>query len=220
MERVLVFDVNETLLDVSILDDPFAEVFGTPVTRREWFARLLHLSTVVTALGKYVDFADLAQQALDHVAASAGVELDSTAREKLLSGLRALPPRRRRRARAAPGRRVPPRRPHEQWDGVGARVPRPGGARGLLHRRLLRGDDGTVQAPPGAVPPPMGVDIAVVRLVAAHDWDCAGALAAGGLAAWLARPGTTYAGALAPPDLQAQDLPSLAQRIIATDTAG
>lgn len=34
---ILVFDVNETLLDTSALDKGFVETFGDASARREWF---------------------------------------------------------------------------------------------------------------------------------------------------------------------------------------
>lgn len=63
----------------------------------------------------------------------------------------------------------------------------------------------------------MGVDIHGIRMVAAHDWDLAGAAAAGAATAFLRRPGKTYADVLPSPDLEAATLPELAQRIMAVD---
>jgi 2-haloacid dehalogenase len=220
--RVLVFDVNETLLDVSALDDAFEEVFGTATVRREWFARLLHLSTVLTTLGKYVDFADLGRQALEIVATGQGVELDSNARENVLGRMRALPPHVdvveglallaeagfRMAALTNSGMAVA----RAQLDEAGI----------ADYFTEVFSVETTGHFKPHAAPyrdtaERLGVDIGTIRLVAAHDWDCAGALAAGALAAWVARPGMAYADALAPPDLQADDLPALARAIISAD---
>src|SRR6266540_468202 len=46
MARVIVFDVNETLLDLAALDAPFQRAFGRPGVRREWFAQLLQSAFV------------------------------------------------------------------------------------------------------------------------------------------------------------------------------
>ena len=56
MTQVLAFDVNETLLDLSVLDEPFEELFGTPASRPLWFAQMLQLSFVGGLTGSYVDF--------------------------------------------------------------------------------------------------------------------------------------------------------------------
>ena len=37
---VLVFDVNETLLDIDVLNPIFDRIFGVPGRMREWFAQL------------------------------------------------------------------------------------------------------------------------------------------------------------------------------------
>ena len=39
--RVIVFDVNETLLDLGGLDDLFESIFGDALARSQWFAQLL-----------------------------------------------------------------------------------------------------------------------------------------------------------------------------------
>ncbi len=44
MASVIAFDVNETLLDLSALDEPFQELFGRAALRPQWFALMLQLS--------------------------------------------------------------------------------------------------------------------------------------------------------------------------------
>ena len=44
MRRICVFDVNETLLDLTVLDAPFERAFDRPGVRREWFGQLLQNS--------------------------------------------------------------------------------------------------------------------------------------------------------------------------------
>jgi 2-haloacid dehalogenase len=62
-----------------------------------------------------------------------------------------------------------------------------------------------------------GVPIAQVRLVAAHAWDIAGALAAGCQAAFVARPGMVLSPLDEPPDITGPDLAAVAEQIIRTD---
>ena len=59
MAKVLVFDVNETLLDLGSLREPFARAFGDATSLGEWFARLLHGSLVATVTDAYEDFASI-----------------------------------------------------------------------------------------------------------------------------------------------------------------
>jgi len=55
-----------------------------------------------------------------------------------------------------------------------------------------------------------------VRLVAAHQWDIAGALAAGCAAAFVARPGRTLS-PLERPDIVGADLNEVADKILARE---
>jgi len=67
--EVLVVDVNETLLDLGSLREPFARAFGGTTSLGEWFARLLHGSLVTTVRDAYEDFASIGRWALEAVAA-------------------------------------------------------------------------------------------------------------------------------------------------------
>lgn len=54
--RVLIFDVNETLLDLRSLDPLFARAFGDAAVRRQWFQQFVQNFLVTIAVGAYVDF--------------------------------------------------------------------------------------------------------------------------------------------------------------------
>lgn len=58
-----------------------------------------------------------------------------------------------------------------------------------------------------------GVPIGSVRLVAAHGWDIAGALAAGCRAAFVARPGAVLYANGPQPDVVASDLAGIADAL-------
>jgi hypothetical protein len=49
--RVLVFDVNETLLDINVLAPHFTRVFGSAEALRDWFSNVLLYSNVLTLAG-------------------------------------------------------------------------------------------------------------------------------------------------------------------------
>src|SRR4051794_41927505 len=57
--RALVFDVNETLLDLAALDGLFEELFGTAEVRREWFALCVQAVLVTTVTRRYERFSDI-----------------------------------------------------------------------------------------------------------------------------------------------------------------
>ncbi len=56
MPRILAFDVNETLLDLSALDPLFERAFGDAALRAQWFAQMLQLAFVGVITGRDVDF--------------------------------------------------------------------------------------------------------------------------------------------------------------------
>ena len=56
---VLVFDVNETLLDITTLSPLFARVFGDESVLREWFAQLVLYSQTMTLSQRYTPFGAL-----------------------------------------------------------------------------------------------------------------------------------------------------------------
>jgi 2-haloacid dehalogenase len=53
---VLVFDVNETLIDIDSLAPLFGEWFGDERVLREWFGQLVMYSMAATLAEQYVDF--------------------------------------------------------------------------------------------------------------------------------------------------------------------
>nr|WP_111302123.1 haloacid dehalogenase type II [Paracoccus saliphilus] len=57
---ILVFDVNETLLDLNHLCPIFGNIFGDPAVMRDWFAQLILYSQTLTITGLQSDFATLA----------------------------------------------------------------------------------------------------------------------------------------------------------------
>ena len=61
---VLVFDVNETLIDIESLAPLFAEWFGDERVLREWFGQLVMYSMAATLAEHYVDFFALSQGVL------------------------------------------------------------------------------------------------------------------------------------------------------------
>jgi 2-haloalkanoic acid dehalogenase type II len=91
MPRIIVFDVNETLLDVRALEPLFRRVFGDETALREWFSLLLLHSQVATLAGPYFDFATLAKAALQMTAASRQVTVAEADMVAILNGMLTLP---------------------------------------------------------------------------------------------------------------------------------
>ena len=73
LPSIIVFDVNETLLDITTLEPLFDRVFGDRAVLREWFAQLILYSQTMTLSGLYTPFGVLAVGSLRMVAAIHGV---------------------------------------------------------------------------------------------------------------------------------------------------
>src|SRR5207302_11392726 len=90
-KRVLLFDVNETLLDLTALDPHFARVFGDARVRREWFATMLQSAFLLTITGPYQPFGAHFREALRLVARRHNATLTSPDEQAILQGVRTLP---------------------------------------------------------------------------------------------------------------------------------
>lgn len=66
---ILVFDVNETLIDFESLNPLFAKLFGDKRVLREWLGHLIMYSMTITLSGLYKDYFSLGQGLLQMVGA-------------------------------------------------------------------------------------------------------------------------------------------------------
>ena len=57
--NLLVFDVNETLLDIEVLQPFFLRLYGDAAIMREWFAQLILYSQALSLAGIYKPFGEL-----------------------------------------------------------------------------------------------------------------------------------------------------------------
>ena len=71
----ILFDINETVLDLGSLKPRFKDAFGDESVTATWFSMLLHTSTVCVLTDTKTNFATLAGTMLDSIAARLGVEL-------------------------------------------------------------------------------------------------------------------------------------------------
>jgi 2-haloacid dehalogenase len=222
--RIIVFDVNETMLDINALAPLFARAFGSEQVLREWFSTLLLYSNVASLAGPYADFGAIAGAALDMVASARGLSLTPPDRDAILGGIRTLPAHSDVRSglgllRKAGFRLVTltnsaPAAVEQQLKNAGLSD--------LFERSF------SVNAVKRFKPAPepyqhvareLGVTTSGLRLVAAHAWDVVGALQAGCAAAFIARPGKVLYPLAPKPDIIAPDLVVAADLILAAESA-
>jgi 2-haloacid dehalogenase len=219
MPRVLIFDVNETLLDLRALDDAFRRFFGDASARRTWFAQFIHNALVATITDAYSDFGAIGKAALQMTADRLGVSLTEQGQKAILDGLRTLPPHPEVGFALA------------NLKAAGMRMAaltnstQPVAAAQLTNAGLadyfeqILSADAVKRLKPAPEPyyyaaKQMGVPVDQVRLIAAHAWDIAGALRAGCAAAFVARPGMALDPLAPKPDIVGKDLNDVAEQIV------
>ena len=89
--EVLLFDVNETLLDVKALAPRFTAAFGNADLLPDWFGLLLRYSLEVTVTGDYRPFDELAVGALVTSAARADMPIDLDEATALVDAMSEMP---------------------------------------------------------------------------------------------------------------------------------
>lgn len=214
---VLAFDVNETLLDLRALDQPFAAAFGDVSLRPQWFALMLQVAFAGGLTGSYVDFTTAQRSALSMLAARQKVTLSPAHSDAIVNGMRTLPPHPEvREAIGRLGKRFRLVALTNSPKDVAEAQMRNSGLRDLLED--VYSADAVRKLKPAPEPYRMVAErtdmpIGDVRLVAAHGWDIAGALAAGCRAAFVARPGATLYPHGPQPDIVAPDLTGIADAL-------
>ncbi len=217
---VLVFDVNETLLDIRALEPHFEKAFGSALVMREWFSTLLLYSMTVTLGGIYKTFGEVAGAALDMTARSRNATLTAEDRAAILATITKLPAHPEvaeslTRLKQAEFRMV------TLTNSAPAAVKAQMESSGLTkYFEKLLSVDAVKKFKPAPEPyreagRVVGVPTSGLCMVAAHAWDIAGAMAAGCTAAFIARPGKVLFPLAPAPRFTGPDLTSVAAQLIA-----
>ena len=218
--QLLIFDVNETLLDLHKLRQAVNQEFRAETAFKQWFALLLQYSLVDTVTGSYHPFGQIGDAALDMLAQALGQPARPAGRKKeLLTLLTELPPH----PDIVPGLTMLQRagfRLVTLTNSPDATVQKQMAYAGLtgFFEQLFSIDSLRRYKPHPdtyrSICQQLQVAPAQTMLVAAHGWDTAGAQLAGLQAAFIARPGQqTYP--LAPaPTLTGPTLPDIARQLI------
>ncbi len=216
---VIVFDVNETLLDLNVLKPHFERAFGDGSVLKEWFSLLLQSSLLATITGDYHDFGTLAAAALAMTAERRGVTLPEEDKDAILKGLRALPPH--------------PEVPEslQRLQDAGFRLATftnsaPDAAEAqMAHAGLEKYFERILSVDPVRKFKPaletyryaareLGVETKDILFVAAHHWDVLGAMNAGCKAAFIAREGKVLSPLQARPDMVGKNLREVVDEVL------
>ena len=217
LPAVVLFDVNETLSDMSSMGKRFAAVGADENLAGTWFASVLRDGFALTVTGVNPAFAELGREAL-RVSLSGQVDDVDTAVEHVMSGFDALGVH----PDVVEGVRA------LQQLGIRLVTLSNGSAsvaRALFDRagitdafsRLLSVEDAPAWKPaPAAYAHALevcGTPASHAMLVAVHPWDLHGAHQAGLRTAWVNRSGSSYPSSFGTPDLEVASLIDLAARL-------
>ena len=218
--KLLIFDVNETLLDLGKLQQAVNQEFKSEFAFKQWFSLLLQYSLVDTITGHYHDFPAIGDAALDMLAQALGQTARPAARKKELLGLIAeLPPH----PDVIPGLTA--------LQKAGFRMvtltnsPGPTVQKQMAYAKLtpffeqLLSIDGQKRYKPhldtyATACRQLQVAPADTMLLAAHGWDIAGARHAGLQAAFIARPGQQQYPLAPAPTLVGATVDSVAKQLM------
>ena len=222
MPRILVFDVNETLLNLQPLEAHFERVFGDRAVIHEWFSQVILYAEGVTLADSYRTFGEIATAALQMLAEAHGVSLSGHDARHIAGGIRTLPPHPEvaeslGRLKSAGFRLVtltnsPMAVVEEQM------------ANAKLQPYLERNFSVDTVRKFKPAPEPyrmvareLGAQPDGLRMIAAHAWDIGGALQAGCAAAFVARPGKALFPLFPQPDIVGKDLREVSDAILAAE---
>lgn len=218
---IIMFDVNETLLDITILEPLFARLFGNKILLREWFAQLVLYSQTVTLSGLYIPFGELGVSALQMTADIHNVRLIDSDVDELKERMSKMP--------AHPDVVPALTKLHEAGfrlvtltNSANSASPTPLEKAGISH---FFEQHFSVEQVARFKPAPetyqmvahaLSVELSDLCLVACHLWDTIGAQATGCQGAFLTRPHNALLSApnVPAPDFIAADLTTLAEQII------
>lgn len=220
---LIVFDVNETLLDLGTMEPTFQRIFGDRNAMRLWFADLILYSAALTVVGCYVPFTDIGSAVMKMLADTQGIRIDDSDKAELTEKFSTMPPHPEVPAALAKLRdagfrlftltdnllEVQTRQ--LQHGGIVDFFERRFSADGVKHHKPSRGAYAYVERELGAGPSDF-------CLIACHTWDTLGAVAAGWQAALIKRVGNDVLGVGPQPQIVGTDLNDVADQLIARHT--
>jgi 2-haloacid dehalogenase len=217
---LIVFDVNETLLDLTTMEPTFERIFRDKDAMRLWFANLIVYSSALTIAGCYVPFTDIGSAVMKMLADTRGIKIQDADRKELVEKFSTMPPYPEVPA-ALQKLRTAGFRLFTLTDNlpeVQTRQLEHGGIVDFFERRFSA--DGVKHHKPspqayGYVARELGVEPSQLCLIACHTWDTLGAVAAGWKAALIKRIGNDLLGVGPQPQIVGANLNDVADQLIA-----
>jgi 2-haloacid dehalogenase len=217
---LIVFDVNETLLDLGTMEPTFERIFGEKSAMRLWFANFIMYSAALTVAGCYVPFTDIGSAVMKMLADTRRIKIGDNDKRELTEKFSTMPPHPEvtaalRKLRNAGFRLFTLT---DNLLDVQTRQLEHGGIVDLFERRFSA--DGVKRHKPSReayryVEKELGAEPSRFCLIACHTWDTLGAVAAGWQAALIKRVGNDVLGVGPQPQIVGNDLDDVADQLIA-----
>ena len=217
---LVVFDVNETLLDLTTIESTFERIFHDKGTMRFWFANLITYSSALTVAGCYVPFTDIGSAVMKMLAHTRGTRVEEADKKELVEKFSTMPPYPEvpaalQKLRAAGFRLFTLT---NNLPEVQTRQLEHSGIVDFFERRFSADSVKHHKPSPRAyayVARELGVEPRQLCLIACHTWDTLGAVASGWKAAMIKRAGNEVLGVGPQPQIVGADLNDVADQLIA-----
>ena len=219
--KVLFFDVNETLLDLTAMKTSVGKVLnGRSELLPLWFTTMLQYSLVSTVGRQYKDFGVIGAAALQMVAANIGISVtEEEAKKAILGPIRSLPAHPEVKAALQQLKDAGYKLvsfTNSSNKGVETQF-KNAGLTQYFEERLSVEDIGKFKPHTDAydwASRKMGVKPSECLLVAAHGWDIAGALWAGWRGAFISRPGAQLYPLSPNPEINVKNLQLVTDQLV------
>jgi 2-haloacid dehalogenase len=216
---LIVFDVNETLLDLETMAPTFERIFGDKAAMRLWFAHFILYSAALTVAGDYVPFTDIGAAVMKMLADTRGIRIRDTDKKELTDKFSTMPahpevPAALDKLRGAGFRLFTLT---DNLLEVQSRQLQHAGIVGAFERRFSA--DSVKRHKPAReayayVEKELEVPPSQLCLIACHTWDTLGAVAAGWSAALIRRAGNDVLTVGPQPHIVGDDLDDVANQLI------
>src|ERR1700755_1760297 len=89
---LIVFDVNETLLDLETMEPTFERIFGDKSAMRLWFSNLILYSAALTVVCCLLPFTDIGSAVMKMLADTRGIKIGDKDKKDLTEKFSTMPP--------------------------------------------------------------------------------------------------------------------------------
>jgi 2-haloacid dehalogenase len=216
---LIVFDVNETLLDLRTMEPIFERIFGEKGAMRLWFANLILYSAALTVAGHYIPFTDIGSAVMKMLGDTRGIKISDADKKELTERFSTMPPHPEVPAALQKLRNAGFRlfTLSDNLFVVQTRQLEAAGIAGLFEQRFSA--DSVQHHKPSRqtyayVEQALGVEPSQLCLIACHTWDTIGAAAAGWEAALIRRVGNDVLSVGPQPQIVGDDLGDVADQLI------